>query len=137
SLLSTLHDIGKTTIEEDLLKKADKLTEKEWKKIKKHSERGYNIANSSEEFALIAEEIYAHHERWDGSGYPRGLKRKEIPYLARIISIIDAYDVMTNERPYSKAITKEKALAEIKKCAGSQFDPELAEEFTLMMQNNS
>ena len=137
SLLASLHDIGKITIDKEILNKADSLTNKEWEIMQSHPETGYKIASSSKEFFVIAEEIYAHHERWDGSGYPRKLKGKEIPYLARIISIIDAYDVMTNERPYSKAITKEKALAEIKKCAGSQFDPELAEEFTLMMQNNS
>jgi HD-GYP domain-containing protein (c-di-GMP phosphodiesterase class II) len=135
SLLSTLHDIGKTTIDEDILTKPEKLTEEEWEIMKRHPERGYKIARASEEFALVAEEIYAHHERWDGSGYPRELKRLDIPYLSRIISIIDAYDVMTNERPYSKAISKEEALVEINSCAGSQFDPDLAEEFVHMMKS--
>ncbi|MGM0500516.1 MAG: HD domain-containing phosphohydrolase [Bacillota bacterium] len=126
SLLSTLHDIGKTTIAEEILKKPGKLTKEEWEIIKRHPERGYRIANSSEEFALIAEEIYTHHEKWDGSGYPRQLAGKDIPYLARIISIIDAFDVMTNGRPYKKALSREESLAEIKRCAGQQFDPELA-----------
>jgi diguanylate cyclase (GGDEF)-like protein len=134
SLLSTLHDIGKTTITEEILKKAGSLTEQEWQRIKEHPERGYKIANSSEEFAVVAEDIFAHHERWDGQGYPRKLKGEAIPYLARIISIIDAYDVMTNDRSYSKEISKEKALAEIKNCAGSQFDPELAAEFIKLMK---
>ena len=117
--------------------KQSKLTDQEWKIMREHSERGYKIANSSEEFALVAKEIYAHHENWDGSGYPRKLKGKDIPYLARIISIIDAYDVMINDRPYSKAISKEKALQEIKSGAGSQFDPELAALFIEIMENNN
>lgn len=129
SLLATLHDIGKITISEDILTKPGKLTDEEWEIIKKHPKRGYKIASASEEFAVIAGEILSHHERWDGSGYPQGLKGKEIPYLSRIISIIDAYDVMTSERPYSKAISKKKALTEIKDCAGTQFDPVLAGKF--------
>ncbi|MGM0380101.1 MAG: PAS domain-containing protein, partial [Bacillota bacterium] len=133
-LLSTLHDIGKTTISEEILKKPGKLTEEEWKIVKKHSESGYRIANSSQEFALVAEDIYAHHEKWSGDGYPRELKGKEIPYLARIICIIDAYDVMTHDQPYKKAISKKAALNEIKRCAGSQFDPKLAEIFIEMMK---
>ncbi|MFW5961715.1 MAG: HD domain-containing phosphohydrolase [bacterium] len=129
SLLATLHDIGKINISEEILNKEDSLTEKEWEIIKKHTEQGYKIASSSDEFAAVAEEIFSHHENWDGSGYPRQLEGKEIPFLARIISLVDAYDVMTNERPYSEAISREEALAEIENCAGSQFDPELADQF--------
>ena len=135
SLLATMHDIGKTTISEEILNKPGELSREEWEVIKKHSEKGYKIATASEEFALIADEILAHHEKWDGSGYPNGLKGEEIPYLARVISIVDAYDVMTNERPYSKAISKENALAEIKDCAGSQFDPDLAEVAVKVIKN--
>ena len=104
--------------------------------IKEHPERGYKIASASEEFALIADEILAHHERWDGGGYPEGLKEEDIPYLARIITIIDSYDVMTNDRPYSKAISQEEALREIKECAGSQFDPYLVEKFIEVLEGN-
>lgn len=134
SVLATLHDIGKININEKILKKKGSLTDKEWKTIKKHSEYGYKIANSSEEFAVVAEDILAHHEHWNGKGYPSGLKGKDIPYLARIISIIDAYDVMTHDRPYKKAISKKEALEEIIDCAGSQFDPELADFFVNIMK---
>ncbi len=135
SLLAKLHDIGKITIAEKILKKPDKLTDKEWEIIKEHSEKGYQIASLSQEFAVIAKEICSHHEKWDGTGYPEGLKGEKIPYLARIINIIDSYDVMTHDRPYSKAISKTEALAEIKGCSGSQFDPDLAEAFVEMMDN--
>ncbi|MFN2364338.1 MAG: diguanylate cyclase domain-containing protein [Halarsenatibacteraceae bacterium] len=137
SLLASMHDIGKTSIPEEILTKPGDLNDQEWEMIKKHSEQGYKIASASEEFSPIAEAILAHHERWNGNGYPGSLKGEEIPYLARIISIIDAYDVMTNDRPYSKAISIEKALAEIKACAGSQFDPELAEKFVELVSLNN
>ena len=128
-MLATLHDIGKVNIAEEVLTKPDKLTEEEWKEIKQHPEKGYSIAKSIEEFTPIAESILAHHERWNGDGYPQGLVGEEIPLLARIISIIDAYDVMTNGRPYQEPKSKEEALKELQNCAGSQFDPELVEKF--------
>ena len=134
SLLSTLHDIGKTMIPEEILMKPGELTKKEWEIVKKHPESGYKIANSSQEFAVVADAIYAHHERWLGNGYPRKLKGKEIPYLARIITIVDAYDVMTHERPYKKAFSRIQALEEIRNCAGKQFDPTLARIFIKMMK---
>jgi len=135
SLLATLHDIGKTSISEEILNKTDDLTKEEWEIMKEHSETGYKIALASNEFVLVAEKILSHHENWDGSGYPRGLAGEEIPYLSRIISIIDAYDVMTHERPYSKAISNEEALAEIDRFAGTQFDPDLAKEFIELKSN--
>ncbi len=134
SLLATMHDIGKVTIAEEILKKPGKLTEKEWEKIKEHPETGRRIARTSENLIHIAEEISAHHERWDGNGYPRGLKGKNIPYLARMIAIIDTYDVMTHDRSYRKALSKKEALEEIENCAGTQFDPELARIFVRMVE---
>ncbi len=135
SLLATLHDIGKTIIPESILEKPDKLNTKEWEMIKEHPKTGCKIASASKEFAIVADEILSHHERWDGKGYPNGLKGERIPYLARIITIIDSYDVMTNDRLYSSAISKKEALAEINRCAGDQFDPELAATFIEMMKN--
>jgi len=137
SMIATLHDIGKINIKEKILKKEDKLDTQEWNMIKKHPEYGYKIAKSSEEFAAVAEDILAHHEYWNGKGYPNQLKGEDIPYLARVIFIIDAYDVMTHERPYSKAISKEAALEEIKNCAGSQFDPSLSAKFIKFMHEKN
>ena len=134
SLLATMHDIGKATISEDILTKPGSLNQKEWEIIKQHSEKGYKITSSIAELSIIAEDILFHHERWDGDGYPQGLSKKAIPYLSRIITIIDAYDVMTNKRSYSEPISKEEALKEIENCAGTQFDPELAEKFIEMMR---
>jgi len=134
-LLSKLHDIGKVSIPESILKKPDKLTEEEFEIIKNHPESGYRIVKSIPELASVAEGVLSHHERWDGAGYPQGLSEKDIPYTARIIAIVDSYDVMTHQRSYKDAISKEEALAEIRRCAGGQFDPELAEEFINMIQN--
>ncbi len=136
-LLTKLHDIGKVSIPEQILKKPGKLTDEEYEKIKEHPESGYRIVIAVPELSPVAEAILSHHEHWDGSGYPRGLMKENIPYTARIISIIDSYDVMTHKRSYKEAVTEEKALEEIKNCAGSQFDPVLAEVFIDMMCNDN
>ncbi|MGM0603701.1 MAG: HD-GYP domain-containing protein [Bacillota bacterium] len=129
SLLSYLHDIGKVAVSEKILKKKEKLNKEEWDEIKRHSETGYRIAVSTDEFSHIAKEILNHHEWWDGSGYPEGLKEEEIPLLSRILAVVDAYDIMINGRPYNNKKSKEDALVELQKNAGSQFDPELVEKF--------
>lgn len=124
-LLAALHDIGKIAVPDHILKKPGPLTSEEWEIMKGHTEIGYRIALASPELASISELILTHHERWDGAGYPKGLKGEEIPLLSRILSIIDAFDAMTNNRPYREATTKEKAFAELNHNAGTQFDPEL------------
>lgn len=133
TLIAKLHDIGKTVIPERILSKEDRLTEAEWKEIRTHPAVGHRVLNATEEFSHISEEVLSHHEWWNGSGYPRGLKEEEVPLLARIIAIVDAYDVMTEEQVYKKAVSKKEALREIKAQAGSQFDPELAAEFIELM----
>ncbi|NLX91111.1 MAG: HD-GYP domain-containing protein [Firmicutes bacterium] len=134
SLLITLHDIGKINISEEILTKKESLTKQEWEIIKKHPEIGFRIARATEEFAHVAEDILAHHERWDGSGYPKGLKGKEIPILSRITAIVDAYEIMTNGRPYRKALSHDEIISEIERNSGTQFDPELAALFLNILQ---
>ena len=128
-LLSTMHDIGKIGISDSIINKPGKLTKEEWVQMKKHPEIGYRIAMSTKELASIAEYIHCHHERWDGMGYPQGLKDEEIPLLSRIVSVVDSYDAMTQDRPYRKALSKEMAFAEIEDNAGTQFDPDVAKIF--------
>ena len=135
-LLANLHDIGEITISKELLIKAEELTKKEWKKIKKHPIEGYNITKSITEFSFAADKVLHHHEHWDGSGYPEQLKGTEIPLLSRIITVVDAYEVMRQERPYNSALSKKEALAELKRCAGSQFDPYLVEEFIEVIKSD-
>ncbi|MGM0501692.1 MAG: diguanylate cyclase [Bacillota bacterium] len=134
-LLAELHDLGKVAVERQILYKRGPLTEQEWAEIKKHPEVGCQIAESSPELSGIASGILSHHEWWDGSGYPQGLQGTEIPLIARIISIADAYDVMTNYRIYKKTRSKEQALEELKDKAGSQFDPNLVDIFIEEMKN--
>jgi diguanylate cyclase (GGDEF)-like protein/PAS domain S-box-containing protein len=129
SILSSLHDIGKVAIPETLLLKNSKPTEEEWVVIKRHTETGFNIAQSSPQIAHIAKFILACHENWDGSGYPNGLKGEAIPIVSRVLFICDAYDVMTNERSYKKAMSKKEAIEELRRCSGTQFDPVLVEKF--------
>lgn len=133
SVFAILHDIGKIAIPDSILMKQGKLSGDEWDKMKKHSEIGCRIAQSSQELAHISEYILSHHERWDGTGYPQGLSNTEIPKLSRILAVVDAYDVMTHARPYKKAISSREALEEIEKCAGTQFDPEIAKIFAKEM----
>jgi len=127
NLLVTLHDIGKINISEKLLKKNKPLSDDEWIILKKHPEIGYRVAIATEDFAHVAEDILAHHEWWNGKGYPRGLENSEIPLLARIVTIVDAYEIMKNGRPYKPPKTEVKIIAELKRCSGAQFDPELAD----------
>ncbi|HOH18355.1 MAG TPA: HD domain-containing phosphohydrolase, partial [Bacilli bacterium] len=103
----------------------------------KHPGIGYRITKASPELSSIAEYVLSHHEKWDGSGYPQGLKGQEIPLLSRIISIVDAFDAMTQERSYRPTKTTEEALAEIKACAGTQFDPYLAALFIELMEEDA
>ena len=118
-LLAFLHDIGKIAVPDSILEKPGTLTPKEWEEMKQHCEIGYRIAISAPELSPIANSILSHHERWDGSGYPQGLKGKQIPLLARIIAVLDAYDTMTQGRIYKKEISEQEALAEIVRCAGN------------------
>ena len=115
---------------DEIIKKKKGLTPEEFEEMKTHCERGYRIVKSLSYFDNIADSILYHHERWDGKGYPKGLKGEEIPLFARIISICDTFDVMTNERHYRKGkFTADEALKEIKKCSGTQFDPNLVDLF--------
>ena len=136
-LLALLHDIGKIGIPDNILFKTYTLTPSEWEKMKAHPQIGYRMAKNIPDFATIAHEILYHHEHWDGSGYPEGLKGEEIPLLSRIISIVDAYDVMQSRRPYKGAVSKAKALEEVKRYAGTQFDPQLVEIFLKMVKNKT
>lgn len=118
-----LHDIGKMGVPEIILNKKEKLLPSEWAQVQMHSEIGYNILSKSKELANIAEIVLYHHERWDGSGYPRGLKMEKIPLGSRIIGVADAIDAMTSIRPYRQAMKWEACMQEIVINKGIQFDP--------------
>lgn len=128
-LLATLHDIGKIGVNDQILNKPGKLTPEEWTQMRKHTEIGYRIAMASPELISIADFILTHHERWDGGGYPQGLSGETIPLISRILSVVDAYDAMTQDRAYRKAMSKAAAVLEIRKNSGTQFDPRVVEIF--------
>lgn len=124
-----MHDIGKIGIAESILNSEKTLSADEWIEIKKHPEIGYRILSSSTEFSEVSEDVLQHHERWDGKGYPRGLKGAEISVKARIIAIADSYDAMTSDRAYRKALSVDVAINEIKKYSGKHFDPFIVNTF--------
>ena len=136
-LFAMLHDIGKIGIDERILKKKEKLTEDDWLEIRKHPEIGYRITHATADLKEISDYILYHHERWDGRGYPLGLTGSEIPLLSRVLSVVDSYDAMTNDRVYRKALSESEAVAEIVRNAGSQFDPEITEVFVQIILSAS
>jgi diguanylate cyclase (GGDEF)-like protein len=136
-LLTKFHDIGKIGIPDRILKKPDKLTEDEWKVMKTHSAIGERIALESTEIKDIAPLILHHHEKWDGSGYPSGLKKENIPVECRILAIVDSFDAMTNDRPYSKARDEAEAIQEIVACSGTYYDPKMVDIFCHIQKSHS
>ena len=136
SLLGRLHDIGKIAIPDYILLKSQPLTESEFEIVKTHSEKGYRLAQLLPEFSHIARGILTHHERWDGTGYPLGLKGEEIPLIARIVSVVDSYDSIINDKVYSKGRNKQEAIEELRRCSGKQFDPNIVEVFCKVISKN-
>lgn len=122
-----LHDIGKIGIPESILNKPAKLTPEEFEVMKRHPELGCEIISQIEFLAPVVPLVRADHERWDGRGYPDGLAGEAIPLIARIVGVVDAYDAMTSDRIYRKAPGKAYAIQELKRCAGTQFDPKVVE----------
>lgn len=134
SLLSVLHDIGKVGIKHEVLKKPAGLTPDEWVEMKRHPEIGYRIAQNTPDLAEVSELILCHHERWDGGGYPAGIAGEKIPLNCRILAVVDAFDAMTNDRAYRKALSREAAEKELRDNAGTQFDPNIVEIFLSILQ---
>jgi diguanylate cyclase (GGDEF)-like protein len=133
-----IHDIGKIGIDEKILNKPGNLTDDERSEIERHPEIGWRLLSSTYEFTELAQFVLNHHEKWDGSGYPNGLRGEAIQLGARIIAIADAYDAMTSDRSYRKGLSKEEAIKELTRCSGSQFDPNIVEVFVnQVLPNNS
>ena len=124
-----LHDIGKINVPQEILISEKRLTDEQWALIKKHPQDGAEIVRKIKNFDVIADIVCQHHEKYNGTGYPHGKKGEEIHYLARVLALADSFDAMTAKRPYQKARTFQEAMEEIRACKGTQFDPELAEQF--------
>jgi len=124
-----LHDIGKVSVSADILSKRAPLTPEERVEVQSHPVAGAKLLEGIRSAAAALPYVLHHHERWDGGGYPDGLKGKEIPIEARVLAVADAFDAMTSPRPYRRSFPIERALDEIDRCAGSQFDPEIAAAF--------
>jgi putative nucleotidyltransferase with HDIG domain len=129
STAALLHDIGKISIPDRVLNKKGKLSKEDWEAIKTHPRLGASIVSSIPNLVPCVSSILHHHERWDGGGYPEGLKGEEIPLEARILAVADSFEAMTSARPYRSALSIEDVIRELRQCAGLQFDPKLVEIF--------
>lgn len=134
-LVGLMHDIGKIGIQDSILNKSGELTMDEYNKMKKHPEIGFRILSSVNEFSQMSECVLEHHEKWDGTGYPQGLKGKKIKIEARMVAVCDSFDAMVSQRTYKDILSQEESINEIKKRSGSQFDPKIVESFVDMMMN--
>ncbi|MBF0203183.1 MAG: response regulator [Desulfamplus sp.] len=136
-LAAPMHDIGKLGIPDAILKKTGPLTDEDWKIMKTHPQIGHSILSKSTTplFSMASDVALFHHEKWNGKGYPRGLKREEIPESARIVAVADVFDALTMKRPYKEAWPLERALEEIKASSGSHFDPEIVKCFLKVEKN--
>jgi HD-GYP domain-containing protein (c-di-GMP phosphodiesterase class II) len=130
-----LHDIGKVGIPDSILVKPGPLTEEEWAVMKRHVSDGYELLAPIPFLQQALDIPYCHHERWDGTGYPRGLKGEEIPLAARIFAVIDVWDALCSDRPYRKAWPRQKAREYIQSLSGSHFDPRVVDTFLRLMQS--
>jgi len=133
---AVLHDIGKIGVQESILNKPGKLNDEEWGEMKQHPEFSYRILKEVNFPWDVKPIIYAHHERYDGKGYPAGLKGREIPLGARIIAVADTFAAMTSDRAYRKGLSKEAAIEELKRVAGAQLDPELVGVFVEILRSD-
>ncbi len=133
---AALHDIGKIGVSDSILRKSAALDADEWIEMRRHAELGYQILKGIDFFKNAADVVYAHHEHYDGSGYPRGLVRDEIPLGARVFTVVDAYDAMTSRRPYRDAMSRDHALGEVARNAGTQFDPNVVDTFLSVVRRS-
>jgi HD-GYP domain-containing protein (c-di-GMP phosphodiesterase class II) len=137
-LAALVHDLGKMAIPQAILSKPGPLTEEEWLVMRRHPELGCSmLLHAGGGCGGVVSIVLAHHERWDGGGYPYGLEQNAIPVEARILSVVDAYDAMTSSRAYREPFTTEQARAELERCAGRQFDPQVVAAFLLVLDGEA
>jgi len=132
-----LHDIGKVAVPRMILNKRRKLLYNEWQALRRHPQLGAHMLEGIDHLRAALPYVQAHHERWDGLGYPLGLAGTEIPREGRLLTIVDAFDAMTSDRPYRRAMSEEFALRELRRQAGLQFDPEMVEVFISLRENKT
>jgi len=133
--IAKIHDIGKIYVDDDILRSSDNLRSEEYEEIKRHTKYGYQLLKDIDLINDELDVILYHHERWDGRGYPEGLKGEKIPVGARILAVTDSLDVMITGRSYKPPMKKEEIIAELEKCAGGQFDPEIAEKMIKLIKD--